>query len=43
MIFRSGFAAPSIPDQEISTFVLSQAGEHPDRPAFDSMLSAVTG
>jgi len=40
MIFRSGFAAPSIPDQDLATFALSRAGEHPGRPAVVGAVSA---
>jgi acyl-CoA synthetase (AMP-forming)/AMP-acid ligase II len=33
MIFRSRFPEPSIPDQELSAFVLAGAADHPDLPA----------
>jgi len=33
MIVRSRFPEPSIPDQELSAFVLARAGEYADRPA----------
>jgi len=40
MTFRSRFPDPSIPDQELSAFVLAGAGAHPDRPA---VIDAVSG
>ncbi len=40
MTFRSRFPDPSIPDQELSAFVLAEAGAYPDRPA---VIDAVSG
>jgi acyl-CoA synthetase (AMP-forming)/AMP-acid ligase II len=40
MIFRSRFPQPSIPDQDLSAFVLAGAGDHLDRPA---LIDAASG
>ncbi len=40
MTFESRFSKPSIPDQDLSAFVLADAGNHPDRPA---VIDAVSG
>ncbi|SNR30488.1 AMP-binding protein [Blastococcus mobilis] len=40
MIFASRFPKSSIPDRDLSAFVLADAGDHPDRPA---MIDAVSG
>ena len=40
MTFSSGFPQPAIPDEELSTFVLSGAGRYPGRPA---VIDAVSG
>jgi acyl-CoA synthetase (AMP-forming)/AMP-acid ligase II len=40
MIFDSGYPKPSIPDQELSEFVLANAGDYPDRSA---VIDAVSG
>ena len=40
MVFRSRFPQSSVPDQELSAFVLAGAREHPDRPA---VIEATSG
>ena len=40
MAVRSRFPEPSIPDDELSAFVLAAAGRYPDRPA---VVDAVSG
>jgi hypothetical protein len=40
IVFRSRFSEPSIPDRELSEFVLGSADAQPERPA---VIDAVSG